>query len=303
VSTGVGQGLMTRRTRAGRRGNNDLDLSEIADELAESVSAQWQGWMAARSDLADPLVLRLRWESDDPTLAAALRPGVSETVAGDADDLADVVRLVPSGRILFLGPAGAGKSALMARLVLKLLSTRRTGETVPVLAPAGTWDPSTTTLRAWIEARLCADYPPLAQSCPPGGTAARHLLDAGLILPILDGLDEIAFPLDQVIMRITADLRPADRFVTTCRAKPFADAVRSPGATTSPLTLASVIRVQPIDISVALRYLQAAASDPNLASRWSETLSGLSTEAPLARVLSRPIMTKVARAAACRPRP
>ena len=57
-------------------------------------------------------------------------------------DLVDVLVRVPTGRFVVLGEPGAGKTVLMIRLALDLLSRRETGGPVPVLASLATWNPT-----------------------------------------------------------------------------------------------------------------------------------------------------------------
>ena len=123
-------------------------------------------------------------------------PRGPEDLAGGGDrKLADVLAAVPTGRLVVLGEPGAGKTMLMVGLVLDLLhpGRRSSGGPVPVLASLASWDPASQTSRL-AGATLITDYPALA-AAPPPGSAGRNrfeaLLEAGLILPVLDGLDEI----------------------------------------------------------------------------------------------------------------
>src|SRR5262249_58195992 len=62
------------------------------------------------------------------------------------------------------------------------------GGAVPVVLSVGSWDP-TVPLRTWLAERLARDYPGLQRW---GLDQATSLVEAGLVLPILDGFDEIA---------------------------------------------------------------------------------------------------------------
>ena len=159
--------------------------------------------------------------------------GGPDDLAGEGGELADVLGRVPTGRLVVLGEPGAGKTMLMVRLVLDLLARRAAGGPVPFLAPVASWDPSGQDLRGWLAARLLTDHPALAGPPPAGGaepTQAAALLAAGLILPVLDGLDEIP---EQVrgpaISRINDALRPGEQVVVTCRTEQYRDAVRPQG--------------------------------------------------------------------------
>jgi predicted NACHT family NTPase len=137
---------------------------------------------------------------------------------------------VPTGRLVVLGEPGSGKTMLMVRLVLDLLARRARGGPVPVLASVASWNPSDEDLRGWLAAQLVTDHPALADPPPAGReepTLAAALLASGLILPILDGLDEIP---DKVrgpaVSRINDALRPGEHLVVTCRAEQYRNAVR-----------------------------------------------------------------------------
>jgi predicted NACHT family NTPase len=109
----------------------------------------------------------------------------------------------------------------MVRLLLDLLARRSEGRPVPVLASIASWNPADQKLYDWLASQLVTDYPVLALLTGMTGDAlAAALLAAGLILLILDGLDEIP---DQArglaITQINDALRPGQPLVVTCRSQ------------------------------------------------------------------------------------
>ena len=145
-----------------------------------------------------------------------------------ATELVDVLARVPTGRLVVLGEPGSGKTMLMVRLVLDLLARRTGGDPVPFLVSVASWNPTEQDLRDWLGTQLLIDHPALAGPPPEGmtePTQAAALLASGLILPILDGLDEIP---EQVrgpaISRINDALRPGEQVVVTCRTQQYRDA-------------------------------------------------------------------------------
>lgn len=94
--------------------------------------------------------------------------------------------------MVVLGEAGAGKTVLAVRLVLDQLSHRATavaapaGEPVPVRINASGWDGSTD-FTTWLVHQLATDYGLNTRE-------ARAMVDSDLILPVLDGLDEMDEP-------------------------------------------------------------------------------------------------------------
>ena len=200
----------------------------------------------------DPYPLPVTWTATDTSLAGDLDALKTLAVSGAGwsalaqenwakgpDDLAsvgdrklaDVLAKVPTGRLVVLGPPGAGKTMLMVGLALDLLhpDRRGSGKPVPVLVTLASWDPASQDLHGWLAAMLITDYPDLAAAPPPGsagGNRFEALLEAGLILPILDGLDEIPESARSVaITRINKELKPGEPVVVTCRTEQYRIAV------------------------------------------------------------------------------
>ena len=295
-------------------------MARVADELAVAVGNQWSREAAVRR-LNDPYPLPVSWAAADADLAdawdslveaggqrrrmAPARAGQAwatgpDDLAGEGGELADVLARVPTGRLVVLGEPGAGKTMLMVRLVLDLLARRAAGGPVPVLASVASWNPAGQDLRDWLGARLVIDYPALAGPPPPGRTEptrAAALLAAGLILPVLDGLDEIP---EQVrgpaISRINDALRPGEQVVVTCRTQQYRDAVRPPDGVEVTLRAAAAIQLRPLDADAVCRYLCDDAAGPAARARWDPVLAVLGTEAPAGQALSTPLMVGLARA-------
>ena len=191
-----------------------LSLAQIADQLAIAVGRQWLGEAAIRR-LNDPYPLPVSWEPADTSLTDSWDSMVKlatsgagwpppppegtwaagpDDLAGEGDELVKVLAGVPTGRLIVLGEPGAGKTMLMVRLVLDLLARRAKGGPVPILASVASWNPADQDLRDWLGAQLQIDYPALAGPQPTDmtdQTQSAALLASGLILPVLDGLDEI----------------------------------------------------------------------------------------------------------------
>jgi hypothetical protein len=293
--------------------------AQLADRLAIAVAAQWNAvpavrrlndpyplsvsWTAADPSLADPwdLLVRLAssgagWPLHSPAEAWAANP---DDLAGKDRELADVLARVPTGRLVVLGEPGAGKTMLMVRLVLDLLTRRASGDPVPILVSVASWNPATQDLRSWLMAQLLVDHPTLADPPPSDRaepTRAAALLASGLIVPILDGLDEIP---EQVrgpaISRINDALQPGQKLVVTCRSKEFRAAVRPRGGIEMTLRAAAIIQLDPLDIGILRRYLRDDAGGPAGRARWEPVLAVLGTDAPAGQALRTPLMASLAR--------
>lgn len=194
-------------------------------------------------------------------LPPGVRPEPMEP-AGDLRSVAEAHRGIPSGRLVILGRAGSGKSIMAIRLVLDLLggSGPDRSRRVPVIFGVGAWDATAVALRDWLVDLLLRDYPHLARRTPGGSTLAAALVDAGLILPVLDGFDEIAEGLRQEALEaLNATSLP---LVLTSRAGEYAEAV---SAARAPLVWAAGIELAgltPDDLSAYLsRTARPAAQD------------------------------------------
>ena len=298
---------------------SSLSLAQVADQLAVTVLSQWNAeaairrlndpyplpvsWVAADSSLTDSWdsLIKLAnsgagWPSPPPAQTWAADP---EGLAGAGGELAEVLARVPTGRLVVLGEPGAGKTILMVRLVLDLLTDRSGGAPVPILASIASWNPAAQDLRGWLAAQLVIDYPVLADPPPADRaepTQAEALLAAGLILPVLDGLDEIPEAVrGPAISRINDALRPGQQVVATCRTKQYRDAVRPVDGLEVTLRAAAAIQLRPLDAGAVRGYLCDDAAGPVTRARWDPVLSLVGTKAPVAQALGTPLMVGLAR--------
>ena len=222
-----------------------------------------------------------------------------DDLAGDGGELVDAPARLPTGRLVVLGEPGAGKTMLMVQLVLDLLARREAGDPVPFLASVASWNPEEQDLRDWLAALLMISHPALA-GAPPAGiegpTQAAALLASGLILPILDGLDEIP---DEVrgsaISHINDALRPGEQLVVTCRRQQYQDAIRPESGIEVVLRGAAAVQLNPLNPDIVSAYLCDDASGPAARTRWRPVLDVLGTETPAGQALQVPLMVGLAR--------
>ncbi|MBV1945202.1 NACHT domain-containing NTPase [Streptomyces sp. BV129] len=279
------------------------DRRRAADALAEVVRDQWAAEARSRR-LRDPMPIEVRWAPADRRLAdhpENIRRGQPLPAPRDAvvQHVADHFP-VPSGRrLVVLGGPGSGKSVLALRFVLGRLAVRTPGGPVPVIVPLAGWDPWRTGLRDWLAERLAADYPPLA-AADGRRTLARALLDSGLVMPVLDGFDELARPgWAQAVRRVNAELDDDLPLLLTSRKGAWATAV----AEGDVLTAAEVVELLPLDLAQAAAHLERTArplstADGARATVWTPVLREL-RERPgsvPARALTTPLMVSLARA-------
>jgi hypothetical protein len=295
-------------------------MAEVADQLAVAVGTQWKdeadvrrlndpyplpvSWVPADASLTDSWDLLVKvassgagWPTPPPAATWAAGP---DDLVGAGGDLVEVLAKVPTGRLIVLGEPGAGKTMLMVRLVLDLLARRVGGGPVPILASVASWNPADQDLRDWLAAQLVIDHAALAAP-PPAGmqepTLAAALLASGLILPVLDGLDEIPEKVrGSAISRINDALRPGEHLVVTCRSQQYRDAVRPERGVEVTLRGAAALQLRPLDADAVCDYLCDDAAGPLAMARWDPVLAVLGTKAPAGQALATPLMVGLARA-------
>ncbi|MBL3671479.1 helix-turn-helix domain-containing protein [Streptomyces sp. M2CJ-2] len=233
-------------------------LVDAAASLAREVGRRWQREEKHRR-VHDPFPLPVRYQSapavlmDRPENIQRLQPGVPARdldLNGDLRTVADTYRSVESQRLVILGRAGSGKSILAIRFVLDLLAAPSSSLRVPVILSIGSWDPLTITPRDLLVDHLLRDHPHLARTTPEGATLAAELVDSDLILPVLDGFDELAEALrGPALEALNATSHPV---VLTSRRDEYARAVHD---VHTPLVLAACVELADLTVEDLAAYL------------------------------------------------
>ena len=278
-------------------------LVEATDDLAHAVRARL-GREEELRRIQDPFPLPVRWQlAPDDVMdhwenICRVSSGESAQpldLAGRLPEIADVYRRIPSGRLVVLGRGGSGKSVLAARLVLDLLRTRDRGGAVPVFFSLGSWNPTATGFRDWLAAQLIRDHPGLAATGHDGSNLATALVEAGRILPVLDGFDELAAGLHRAALdALNATTLP---LLLTSRPGEYATV-----AGTDALTAAAAVRLTDLTVRDLVHYLPRTTRRNGGATVWDPVLAELRDhpERPgsvnLRTVLTTPLMVGLARA-------
>ncbi|MEU4161727.1 NACHT domain-containing protein [Actinoplanes sp. NPDC026670] len=209
-------------------------------------------------------------------------------LAGEVSGIAAIFAHVPSGRMVLLGPAGAGKSVAARRLAVTLSESWTSLDPIPVMAHLSSWDVPGQSLAGWLEQHIVDDHPGLAGH----RGLIRELIDHQRLLLVLDGLDEIDPRFRAAaLLAINKVLVPGQHLVLTSRIEEFAAAVGSSDVVSG----AAVLELADLDGSTAFDYL-AAAVPPVTARRWATVRAATGTNTILVEVLRSPLYLAMARA-------
>ncbi|MFE3145805.1 hypothetical protein ACFXJ6_03885 [Streptomyces sp. NPDC059218] len=220
----------------------------------------------------------------------ATATGVTGTRSdGTLEEITSYYRALRPGRMVITGTpaiqadgrtssdAGTGKTVLAVALILGLAKTRAPDEPVPVRLIAASWPG--TGIRDWLRTHLTETYPLTPRD-------ARLLVDANLVLPVVDGLDEMdADAAPGYTSRAAALLRAVESFedggthcpvVLTCRHAHYQALV---DAESEPRIVARLALAR-VDAARAVGYLRrrVAATD-QARTRWQPVLHALDSVA------------------------
>lgn len=269
---------------------------QLADQVRMLSRREEENWR-----IADPLPLPVRWRTADEELFDHWdnvngRSG-SEPVslAGHFAEIRETYESVPSGRLVILGRAGAGKTVFAHRLILSLIGDGDRDGPVPVLFSLSGWNATSTALRTWMVHQLVRDFPFLDAAADRGGkNGAETLVDGDGILPVLDGFDEIPG------QHHPDAIREISRFdgplVVTSRPDEYTGAAHAAKV----LSRAAAIHLEDLTLDDAERYL-VASTGKNRTAEWEAVFAHLRAEPDelasrnLAPVLATPLMVMLAR--------
>lgn len=267
-------------------------LQSLADAVRSASAGELERW-----GLRDRDALPVRWHAAADDLCdyweKIQSDGTPASLEGDFTAIRRTYESLETRRLVVLGRAGAGKTVLAHRLILDLLNNNPTGP-VPVLFSLGDWNPATE-LRLWLAEHLTRDYPFLDAPEPTTGKKqAKVLIERGLIVPVLDGFDEIPTQHHAAAIRQISALDLP--LIVTSRPEEYACAAHEIKAVGG----AAAIEIEDLTLREAEEYLLLSTGKTR-APAWSsvfEQLRSAPDEAAsrnLAAVLTTPLMIMLAR--------
>jgi len=183
----------------------------------------------------------------------------------------------PASRVVVIADPGRGKTIALLRRTIELQKLRTNdGDAVAVYFHLPGWVPASTSLRAWMVAKICENYMVKRK-------VAEDLVKSGGILPVLDGFDEIGNEARQsAAQEIREFWRLGLPMVLASRRDEFEEAFRS----LRPITDATVIELEPFDLHDAIEHL-----DPKREPRWQGVRRAVDSGAghPMVDVLTIPL--------------
>ncbi|MEV0461292.1 hypothetical protein, partial [Catellatospora methionotrophica] len=216
------------------------------------------------------------------------RPVPWGSAAGSpGEDLLTVLNHPHVRHVVVLGRPGAGKSTT-ALLFVAAATAPDHAAAVPVPLSIAAWDPAAGGLESWVVRQIAEQYPQVS------ATEAEHLVERRLIVPVLDGLDELPVRSRELALHeLETSAGAGLRAVLTSRTDEFREIVERQGV----LPQAIVVDMEPVSVPDAATYL--GEREPTDSTRWSGLTGRMAEQptGPVAAALATPLMISMARQA------
>lgn len=182
-----------------------------------------------------------------------------------------------NGTLLIMGEPGAGKTTTLLQLVSDLLARAEQDDTrpIPVVFSLASWQEGQS-LGAWMVDALSNNY-----EVPR--TLGQRWLTNGMLLPLLDGLDEVDVERREACARainVFRQKRPSLATVVTCRSQDYQ-------ALATDLLLAQAVVLQPLSMAQIDQYLSGVGK------RLAGLRAALKTDATLRELAQSPLMLSI----------
>jgi len=281
-----------------------VTIGHAADDLAKALNRRWTEDERLRR-INDPRPLPVRWTVT--RLAEEVMPGIAlgdsgslglpaaSHLSGQFDAALSTLTSVSSQRLVILGAAGAGKSVLAAKMGRELLAVRSSGDPVPIILAASSWN-GEDSLSDWVARQLIHNHRGLkaiVKETTGEMTSLAKSLASDSVFPIVDGFDELPSRIrGEFLKQINA--AGSDRpLIITSRPDEYLAAVSEVGRA---ISQAIAVQLLPLRVEEVETYLSEATSAfPQ--SRWRKVYERLNADpaGPLAAALTTPLMLWLAR--------
>ncbi|MFE2943369.1 NACHT domain-containing protein [Streptomyces sp. NPDC059255] len=268
--------------QAGRsRDREDTDTAGLADRLAVGIRKREREARHSLLGGSDRTI-----DVEFTLLSSPAHHAAGAELQGTLEEAAAYYRDLQPGRLVITGAPGAGKTVLALHLMLRLLAAREPGDPVPVRLSLSTFNPSRNKLDDWLAEHLTRTY-----RLHP--TEAAALVTGRLVIPVLDGLDEMdadgtpgygsRAAAALAAMNTYGDDTAKGRLVLTCRRSRYEE-LEAAGLWAQD---AARIDIDPVSLVGTMAFVTARARNP---ARWEPVLNALraAPTGPLALVLSTP---------------
>jgi hypothetical protein len=274
------------------RVNRTLDDDVALQRIADAVLGRWKDELAHRFVATDSDLVAVRW-SPRPDLAGRHSDRdlqISGTMRNVSAIVDQFMRLTPLRRMVLLGAPGSGKSTLAASMVVKILEhAEHSKRVVPVPLSLSSWNPLAVSLADWTSQRIAADsYDQVRKDVDRDewGRIVGELVRRGRLLPVLDGLDELAEDVRVHALRFIQHGLSGRDMILACRSEEYRQVLAAGGS----LTGVAVAEAQDVELDRAIGYLREMTKT-SFSEKWIEVYSALmGSGSPGSHALRTPLM-------------
>ncbi|WP_160097365.1 NACHT domain-containing protein [Kibdelosporangium aridum] len=264
-----------------------VDKVERSSDLSSSRIDDLAGTVAKEALRQDSLLLAHLLSTDSLDSRAArgnfvkVRPRTSKgrptkRVTKEFGEIVDFYITETKGRLVILGAPGTGKTVLTVLLTVGLLKRRQNGEPVPFLVSLPSWDPANQDFVEWLAEQIAIRF-------RIGRKIAARMVQDELILPVLDGLDEMdssetaPHRSEQAVKGINDYIActPDARIVVVCRSGP-----RYYERLSRTVRNADEITIQNLEPKKIIGYVRTHCPDERALDAWEPVFNALMERKP-----------------------